>query len=280
MHVPLLIATIVITAGATYLEIDETGDCLEETVIMIKNLDESPIWEIEIEIGQADSVVVMEKGEFVHSEYDPPYLKVKFEENPILPGTIRELSIYKNYVSKARYEREIDSWHLRYCPENDPAVLLITLPKGAELLPNSNRPEKIFVRNGRMVLEFRRNSTWKNIDIYYKINPELMAEESRGYWMKIIPIASALLVLSLIISIRSKRKAKELAVKLMRGDERKIVEILMNSGGELTQTEICKETGFSKAKVSRLLDELEKRGVVERREIGRLKFVRLRGDLS
>ncbi len=51
-------------------------------------------------------------------------------------------------------------------------------------------------------------------------------------------------------------------------DERKIIEVITEGGGVLFQSDIVEKTGFPKAKVSRILDRLEAREVVERRRRG------------
>lgn len=51
-------------------------------------------------------------------------------------------------------------------------------------------------------------------------------------------------------------------------DERRIIEIITEGGGVLFQSDIVEKTGFPKAKVSRILDRLEAREVVERRRRG------------
>ncbi len=59
-------------------------------------------------------------------------------------------------------------------------------------------------------------------------------------------------------------------------DERKIVELLKENGGILFQSDIVEYTGFSKAKVSRILDKLEVKGVVEKRRRGNTNVVILK----
>lgn len=58
------------------------------------------------------------------------------------------------------------------------------------------------------------------------------------------------------------------ALGRLSGDERILFEMLINSGGAAFQADLVQESGFSKAKVSRTLDKLEARGLVERRRRG------------
>lgn len=98
----------------------------------------------------------------------------------------------------------------------------------------------------------------------------------------IIVISSILLgfsISSLITPVRTKisvgesvleeRKKKwdEIA-KTLKEDEAKIYKAIIESDGIITQSELVEKTGLSKASVSRALDLLESKGLVERRRRG------------
>ncbi|UCD45745.1 MAG: MarR family transcriptional regulator [Candidatus Bathyarchaeota archaeon] len=51
-------------------------------------------------------------------------------------------------------------------------------------------------------------------------------------------------------------------------DERRIVQIVANEGGTIFQSQLVEMSGFSKSKVSLVLDRLEARGILERRRHG------------
>lgn len=59
-------------------------------------------------------------------------------------------------------------------------------------------------------------------------------------------------------------------------DEEQVIALLSSSGGGLPQSRIVESTGWSKAKVSRLLTEMERRGVVHKVPRGRENLVLLR----
>ena len=65
------------------------------------------------------------------------------------------------------------------------------------------------------------------------------------------------------------------AVKLLSEDELKVYT-LVKEEGLIYQHEIVRATGFSKAKVSRILDKLEAMGLVERKRRGMSNIVLLR----
>ena len=55
---------------------------------------------------------------------------------------------------------------------------------------------------------------------------------------------------------------------LTMDDERRIVQIVADEGGTIFQSQLVEKSGFSKSKVSLVLDRLEARGVLERRRHG------------
>ncbi len=64
-------------------------------------------------------------------------------------------------------------------------------------------------------------------------------------------------------------------VRLLEGPERKILEFITRKGGEALQSEIWAETGLSKATVSRVLKEMEQKGLISRKKYGATKIVRI-----
>ena len=59
-------------------------------------------------------------------------------------------------------------------------------------------------------------------------------------------------------------------------DERRIVQIMANEGGTIFQSQLVEKTGYSKSKVSLVLDRLEARGMLERRRHGMSNVVVLK----
>ncbi len=59
-----------------------------------------------------------------------------------------------------------------------------------------------------------------------------------------------------------KMEIAPLALKLLRGDERKVYKHILDSGGEMLQKDLIMETSFDKAKVTRLLNKLEEKDLI------------------
>ena len=77
-------------------------------------------------------------------------------------------------------------------------------------------------------------------------------------------------------SIAVKRKFS-FEVKSLPADEKKIFEMLSRGDGGEFQSSLVEKSGMSKVSVSRILDKLEAKGLIERRRRGMSNFVILKG---
>jgi ABC-type uncharacterized transport system permease subunit len=68
----------------------------------------------------------------------------------------------------------------------------------------------------------------------------------------------------------------QLIESLTGEDERQIVQIIADEGGTIFQSQLVETSGFSKSKVSIVLDRLEARGILERRRHGMSNVVVLK----
>lgn len=73
----------------------------------------------------------------------------------------------------------------------------------------------------------------------------------------------------------TKQNYKELLDEL-KSDEKRIFEKIIESEGTVFQSELVEKTGFNKAKVTRLLDKLEGKGIIERRRRGMTNVIILK----
>jgi uncharacterized membrane protein len=67
-------------------------------------------------------------------------------------------------------------------------------------------------------------------------------------------------------------KFKKIA-KTLQEEERRVYELIVEAGGSIFQSDLVSKTGFSKVKISRILDKLESRGLLERRRRGMANLV-------
>ncbi len=155
--------------------------------------------------------------------------------------------------------------------------LKITLPEGYGVAEEGVSPEAKISSDGRHVIliwdvkepipaEFRE---FKVIVLY-----ERLGIPSSFYYYTIIAVISILLVFLIYRYLRSRKidifTKKDLSdkIEILKGDEQRIMKLIIDCDG-IDQREIIKKTGFSKAKVSKILSELEKRNIIFKKQLGR-----------
>lgn len=67
-----------------------------------------------------------------------------------------------------------------------------------------------------------------------------------------------------------------LVLRLLTGDERTMFKAIMDSKGEALQKDLMQRTNMSNAKVSRVLEKLEQKGVVSKERYGSTNRVRIK----
>ena len=65
-----------------------------------------------------------------------------------------------------------------------------------------------------------------------------------------------------------RRRWDELLEKLMNPDEKRIVSLIIDEGGTIFQSQLVDRSGYSKSKVSLILDRLEAKRILERKRHG------------
>jgi len=116
------------------------------------------------------------------------------------------------------------------------------------------------------------------IRIYYEyLTPKPFIED---YSWVIISIIGIVIIFSIVVVLivfkgMSYKKSK-LVFSVLNENEKMIVNIIKKENKEeVDQRRIVNESGFSKAKVSRIIQSLEERGVIESERIGRKNKIRL-----
>lgn len=72
----------------------------------------------------------------------------------------------------------------------------------------------------------------------------------------------------LLERVNDKSLLIEAVLTALEGDEKKLVREIADHGGEILQNELVLSLNFSKAKVSRMVTDLEKRGMVVKKQYG------------
>jgi len=63
-------------------------------------------------------------------------------------------------------------------------------------------------------------------------------------------------------SLPKEQRSLEAVLRVLKDDEKKVVELLINAGGTILQKDISRKTGFSRVKTHRILYRLSTRGIV------------------
>ncbi len=79
--------------------------------------------------------------------------------------------------------------------------------------------------------------------------------------------------------VEERAKLIEAVLTALEGDEKRLVKEIADHGGEMLQNELVLSLNFSKAKVSRMLTDLEKRGLVVKKQYGLTNKVALADKL-
>jgi uncharacterized membrane protein len=152
--------------------------------------------------------------------------------------------------------------------------LTITLPEGYGVAKEGISPLPVEVgSDGRkVILRWRIEEPiptelrgFKVIVLYEKL--VMPWWKGREVYLSLIPLA-AILVVGAVLLYKRKGRGLEEKIEILKGDEREIMKLIIEKDG-IDQREIQRKTEFSKTKVSKILSELEKRGVIRKEPVGR-----------
>ncbi|MFQ6009690.1 MAG: helix-turn-helix transcriptional regulator [Candidatus Aenigmatarchaeota archaeon] len=95
-----------------------------------------------------------------------------------------------------------------------------------------------------------------------------------------IPFAAIIILILITWFIYKKKLGVKMVLPVLKKDEKIIMEMLIGAKGYLNQKVLVKESGYSKAKISKILKSLEERGIVKLERIGRKNKVFLQRDFE
>ena len=154
--------------------------------------------------------------------------------------------------------------------------MLLTLPEGTGLVQDSvfkPYPEAVVGSTGRrMTLFWVLNSPELGKTYTFTATYERLGQiiNYYGTYSKYIAVFFALAFAVVLWRYWVYRKTNLGAViSVLKDDEKKVFDIILQSKGKCKQNNIVNGTNFSKAKVSRILTDLEARGLIEKIRVGR-----------
>lgn len=109
------------------------------------------------------------------------------------------------------------------------------------------------------------------------VNGEYTSQEGSTLPLIVYVISAISLILggSIVIMFQWKinKMQIEKVVKILPQEERKIVTILLENNNSIEQNRLVAMSGFNKVKISRLVKELELRGVVKKANLGNTNLI-------
>lgn len=161
--------------------------------------------------------------------------------------------------------------------------ILIKLPEGTGLrepIESSYSPENALIGSDgrRTIINWQMNDLKKgdrvDISIAYEQIGEIIISEFPIEIMAMIIILAAVSI-GVFYQFYWKNKNVKIILPILKKDEKKIFDTITKHGNGVNQKIIVDNSGYSKAKVSKVLKSLEERGVLKLERIGRKNKVHI-----
>ena len=116
--------------------------------------------------------------------------------------------------------------------------------------------------------------------LFAYVSSECSTETGETLPFEVYLIAGASMVVGafVVLLFQTRRGGKEIeqVLKILPHDERTVVKILLDNNGKIEQNYMVVLSGFNKVRISRLVAELEARGVLEKRKLGNTNYLMLK----
>ncbi len=275
-----------LTIKGVYLFLNNPGQVQEKVTMVFSNTQNTPLKEVrypfsaELEnLRISDALGELNFSTSVRS--GKTYVTVIFRK-PLEPAKNQTI-VYEYIHAKSIQRRDGNSFILTYTQAILANVknfkLVVFLPESYVLSQEGMIPtSKDILSDGRSVILI-----W---EILEPIPAELKGDfkvvvfyERLGWYPNIYHVVASLFLIigGAFYAYRRKKtrieeakKEKEVydKIDILKEDEQSILRIIIENNG-IDQREVIRSTGFSKAKVSKILAELEKRGAIRKEQYGR-----------
>ncbi len=162
----------------------------------------------------------------------------------------------------------------------DKIFVLIRLPQSA-VLSEEVVNESYFPRDGGILSDGKHIMVfWEESDVESKSQQFSVSYAFPlgipSYVIISLTIIVIIAMVGVVVYARKKQKPVEVVTSVLNQDEKTIADILQRNEGRALQKVLVKDSGFSKAKVSRLVKDMKSRGMVEIEPVsGRENRIRL-----
>jgi uncharacterized membrane protein len=160
----------------------------------------------------------------------------------------------------------------------------LVMPVGATIAdqPNSLYPaDAQTLSNGQNIIVFweSRNASPNQLLSFQAVYQQPILPASIPLW-QLLTVGVLAAVTAGFFVYRRFRKPEEVVLSVLDEYERKVMEVIQAAGGMINQRRVVDHTNFSKAKVSRVVGSLVKRGVIEAERRGRTNLIRLKKNFG
>jgi uncharacterized membrane protein len=202
-------------------------------------------------------------------------LNIKF----VTSDTVNTVENKLFFLSNIKTPQDVDRMFLKIVL-NKGYVLIEEPEEPTTMVPYSPNDGMQGSDGRRIFIEWERENVKKGEGIdasvtYESISPIVAGNQN----MVFLLIGVLILVIVTLVGIRGRgRQGVEMSV--LKEDEKKVMEIIKGRGGMCKQRVVVRETDFSKAKVSRLVKDLEERGLITTEKEGRTKKIYIKPSNS
>lgn len=121
---------------------------------------------------------------------------------------------------------------------------------------------------------------YENKEVPFLLEPFIKYHVQFMFLMALFGVFSGLLFYSLLAnSIRKEKslllKTVEIVKKFLTDDEKKVIDLLFEKQGLITQSDLTKIYGYSRVRAHRIIKRLEKRGIIYIDRQGKINYIRL-----
>lgn len=109
----------------------------------------------------------------------------------------------------------------------------------------------------------------------FNVNYEPISAYAINLNYGLIAIIGVLAILVLFFRLRVPAFVVKTVMSVLKPDEKKVIDAITEKGGQCKQRDIVRSTDFSKAKVSRIISDLEARGIIQKIRTGRTNKIQV-----
>ncbi|MEM4336542.1 MAG: hypothetical protein QXG86_00885 [Candidatus Woesearchaeota archaeon] len=214
----------------------------------------------------------------IADEKEVEYSKYIYAKEIIVQYITSKYIEKNNFISEIFYPDEIKNLYVKVVLPVNSVLAYPYEEKTRSSEAIFPRPTKLATDGQRIIIIWEK----ENLEKYDSLPIFVKFKEKRNYDIVIYILIAAILALFVYIKFRRKQKVKtiikkeDMIEKHLKEDEEQIVNILKQRENKCEQGTLRVITGFSKAKLSGLLKELEDRKIIYKEKKGKKNIIFLR----